>query len=178
MHTSGCREVYMSDFTLEQLIAAGYHVKAAPSDSWRRYDERSPVPGYFDFDWLSARHPDLYDKFALSTDGLVEELHRLVDLTGCCVVEAGAGTGRAAILTARKARSVTAVDIFEPVITFGKERVRRAGVQNVHYLRGDCRSLPLPENSFDAFISSWAALSLPEAYRVLRPGGYLLLLGS
>jgi hypothetical protein len=54
-----------------------------------------PDPGYFEFDWLSARHPDLYDQFALSTVGLVTELGRLVDLRDATVVEVGAGTGRA-----------------------------------------------------------------------------------
>jgi hypothetical protein len=28
---------------------------------------KNPQPGYFQFDWISARHPDLYHRFELST---------------------------------------------------------------------------------------------------------------
>lgn len=80
--------------TLQQLVSAGYDVPAAPVDDWRDYDERDPIPGYFQFDWLSARHPDLYHCFALSTDGLMDELDKLVDLTGLDVIDVAAGTGR------------------------------------------------------------------------------------
>ena len=43
---------------------AGYKIPAAPVDSWRSFDVNNPDPGFFQFDWLSARHPDLYDRFA------------------------------------------------------------------------------------------------------------------
>ena len=39
----------------------------APVDAWRTYDIHEPDPGYFQFDWLSARHPDLYHAFAVSS---------------------------------------------------------------------------------------------------------------
>lgn len=62
-----------------------------------------PNPGYFEFDWLSARHPDLYDRFALSTVGLMHELRSVVDLTGLIVCDVGAGTGRSALGAAETA---------------------------------------------------------------------------
>jgi ubiquinone/menaquinone biosynthesis C-methylase UbiE len=165
------------DITLEQLISFGYLVPAASVDAWRTYDEQAPIPNYFDFDWLSSRHPDLYHKFALSTLGLMHELDRLVDLSGLDVLEVAAGTGRAAIEAGRKAHRVTAIDIFPSVICFGKEMVRQAGLGNVDYARADCNHLPFPDDTFDACISSWAILSFTEAYRVLKPGGYLIWLG-
>ena len=64
------------EFTQEQLEREGYQLKAAPMDDWRTYDEHNPVPGYFEFDWLSARHPDLYHTFAQSTVGLMHELEQ------------------------------------------------------------------------------------------------------
>jgi hypothetical protein len=42
----------------------------------------APDPGYGEFDWLSARHPDLYHRFALSTEGLMAELSTIFDLAG------------------------------------------------------------------------------------------------
>src|SRR5512135_2574669 len=93
-------------FTQEDILQSGYKLPAAPADSWRIYDEDNPIPGYFQFDWLSSRHPDLYYRFALSTTGLMEKLHTLIDLTGSSVVDIGAGTGRSAIGAARKAKQV------------------------------------------------------------------------
>lgn len=164
-------------FTLDQLIASGYNVPAAPLDDWRTYDEHNPVPGYFDFDWFSSRHPDLYHKFALTTSGLMDELESLFDLTGLEVLDIAAGTGRGTLQAARKVRRVTAIDIFESVVYYGREKVRQAGLQNVAYLRGDFNDLPLPSGNFDACISSWAFWNSSEAYRVLKPGGYIVWLG-
>lgn len=168
----------MMEFTQEQLESSGYHLKAAPSDDWRAYDEHHPVPGYFEFDWLSARHPDLYHAFARSTIGLMNELNRLVHLSGLEVVDVGAGTGRSTLEAARKAKHVTAVDIYESVVCFGNARVDQAGLSNVTYLRGDGAKLPFANHSFDAWISSWAVPWYPEAYRVLKPDGYLFVMGA
>lgn len=166
------------EYSQEQLERDGYLIKAAPVDDWRCYDELHPVPYYFDFDWLSARHPDLYHRFALTTEGLMIELEKLVDLSGLDVIDVGAGTGRSTIAAARWARSVRAVDIFEAVVLYGKDQVRRLGLDNITYIRGDRDHLPYADHSFDALINSYAELNLPEAYRVLKPGGYLIRLGA
>ncbi len=166
------------EFTQEQLESAGYHLKAAPSGDWRTYAGHKPVPGYFEFDWLSARHPDLYHAFARSTVGLMDELNQLVDLSGLDVIDAGAGTGRSTLEAAKIAKHVTAVDIYEAVVSFGNARVAQAGLSNVTYLRGDGAHLPFANHSFDAWISSWAVPWFSEAYRVLKPGGFLFVMGS
>jgi SAM-dependent methyltransferase len=165
-------------YTQEQLERDGFMIKAAPVDSWRTYDELHPVPFYFDFDWFSARHPDLYHRFALSTDGLMGELEKLVDLSGLDVIDVGAGTGRSAIAAARRARSVRAVDIYESVVLYGREQVRRLGLANISYIRGNRGDLPFAASTFDALINSFAELDYHEAYRVLKPGGYLIRLGA
>jgi ubiquinone/menaquinone biosynthesis C-methylase UbiE len=165
-------------YTQEQLERDGYLIKAAPFGDWREYDQLHPVPNYFDFDWISARHPDLYHRFALSTEGLMRELDKLVNLSGLDVIDVGAGTGRSAMAAARKARSVTAVDIYESVVLYGKNQMRLAGLNNLSYLQGNRDELPLSDHSFDALINSWAELNYLEAYRVLKPGSYLIRLGA
>lgn len=132
------------------------------------------MPNYFDFDWFSARHPDLYHKFALSSLGLVTELQQLVDLAGLDLVDIGAGTGRITLGLAPIARQVTAIDIFESVAVYGKKQIEQAGLRNVNYVRGDAGRLPLPENSIDAAVCAWAVINYPEAYRVIKPNGYLI----
>ena len=162
----------------EDILRSGYKLRAAPVGAWRNYDENNPVPGYFEFDWLSSRHPDLYHRFALSTDGLMEKPHTLIDLTGADVVDIGAGTGRSAIGAARKAKRVFAVEIYASVVTYGKSQLQQSNTTNVHYINGDREHLPLPESSMDVAINAWAELNPHEAYRVLKPKGVLIQLGA
>jgi ubiquinone/menaquinone biosynthesis C-methylase UbiE len=162
------------EITQEELEKAGYNVPAALPDAWRNYDEHNPIPGYFQFDWLSSRHPDLYHQFALSSVGLVEELLALFDLSGMDVLDICAGTGRITQGVAGKARQVTAVDVFPSVLAYGKSLAEQAGCKNVRYVRANSASLPIPENSFDAATCAWGIINYPEAWRVLKPGGFLI----
>jgi ubiquinone/menaquinone biosynthesis C-methylase UbiE len=166
------------EYSQEDLERDGFLIKAAPVDDWRRYDVLQPVPYYFDFDWLSARHPDLYHRFALSTDGLMGELEKLVDLSGLEVIDVGAGTGRSAMAAARRAKAVTAVDIYESVVQYAMEQVCQAGLDNLSYVRGNRDQLPFADGSFDALINSWAEIGYSEAYRVVKSGGLFIRLGA
>lgn len=164
--------------TQAEIISSGYKLKAAHIDSWRIYDEKNPIPGYFQFDWLSSRHPDLYHKFALSTVGLMKKLHTMFDLTDCDVIDIGAGTGRSAVEAAKKAKQVFAVDLYESVVFFGKNQLHQTNTTNVQYINADRENLPLKENSVDVAINAWAELNPQEAFRVLKPDGYLIQLGA
>jgi SAM-dependent methyltransferase len=164
--------------TRQDLVSQGYNIQAAPADSWWVYDEVNPVPGYFQFDWLSSRHPDLYHQFALSTVGLMQKLHTLFDLTGLTVLDVGAGTGRSAAGAAEKAQQVIALDGYQSVVNFGRNQLRQTNITNVDYVIGHRDALPIQDISVDVVTSSWAELNLQEAYRVLRPDGYLIQLGS
>jgi SAM-dependent methyltransferase len=164
-------------FTQADILRSGYKLPTAPVDSWRSYDEADPVPGYFQFDWLSARHPDLYHQFALSTVGLIEKLHSIIDLTGCDIVDIGAGTGRSALEAAQKARKIWAVDLYESVVFFGKAQLQQTNTTNVQYVVGDREHLPWRANSVDVVINVWAELNPHEAYRILKPDGYLIQMG-
>jgi SAM-dependent methyltransferase len=158
-------------------IEYSYDMQAAPPDAWRTYDPVDPDPGYYQFDWISARHPDLYHQFALTSVGLMDEFVRLIDLSGLDVLDVGAGTGHSTIGAARKARHVTAVDAYRSVVEFGRSAVRTAGLSNVTYVVGDRSTLPAPDDSMDVVTCVWAELDHREAARVLKHGGVLALLG-
>jgi ubiquinone/menaquinone biosynthesis C-methylase UbiE len=164
--------------SIDEIIQAGYELKAAEKGSWRRYDENNPVPGYFEFDWLSSRFPDLYHAFALSTVGLINKLHTLIDFSGMHVLDVGAGTGRSSIELSKKANMVQSTDVYRSVIEFGKNEIQRLGIQNIEYAVGDRDNLPFQDGTFDAVVFSWAEANHKEAYRVLKNNGYLVQMAS
>jgi SAM-dependent methyltransferase len=150
-------------------------MEARKPGAWRSYDVADPEPGYFEFDWLSACHPDLYDAFALSTAGLVNELHRVADLRNAVVVEVGAGTGRAARALASVARQVVAIDTYTSVLRYSRKFGR--DVRSVSHVLAHRDALPLADATADAVISVWADLNFLEAARVLKPRGWLIEMG-
>lgn len=154
-----------------------YETRAAAPDAWRTYDPVNPSPGYYQFDWISARHPDLYHQYAVTSVGLIDQFVRLVDLTGLEVLDVGAGTGHSTIGAARTARHVTAVDAYRAVVDFGRAAVRDAGLSNVTYHVGDRSRLPVADDSIDVVTCVWAELDFREAVRVLKHRGILALLG-
>jgi ubiquinone/menaquinone biosynthesis C-methylase UbiE len=66
----------------------------------------------------------------------------------------------------------------EEMLALANENKRKAGVENVEFLKGEIEHIPLPDNSVDVIISNCVInLSadkdsvLREAFRVLKPGG-------
>ncbi|OON71640.1 class I SAM-dependent methyltransferase [Streptomyces tsukubensis] len=95
-------------------------------------------------------------------------------LDGATVVDVGAGTGIATgLLRARGARVIA----IEP--GDGMARQFRVGLPDVPLVRGDGNALPLADATADfvTYAQSWhwtaPELAIPEAMRVLRPGGAL-----
>jgi SAM-dependent methyltransferase len=157
------------------MSTVGPHTEARAPGAWRSYDVDDPDPGYFEFDWLSACHPDLYDAFALSTVGLVNELRRLVDLGNAVVVAVGAGTGRASRAVASVARQVVAIDTNTSVLRYSGEFGR--DICNLSHVLAHRDTLPLPSATADVVLSVWAELNFREAARLLKPRGLLIEMG-
>src|SRR5207245_6003816 len=70
------------------------------------------------------------------------------------------------------------LDMTDEMLALARENQRKAGVENVEFLKGEIEKIPLPDNSVDVIISNCVVnLSgdkdrvLGEAFRVLRPGG-------
>jgi arsenite methyltransferase len=64
------------------------------------------------------------------------------------------------------------------MLALANENKRKAGAENVEFLRGEIEHIPLPDNSVDVVISNCVinlssdkAQVLREAFRVLKPGG-------
>lgn len=100
---------------------------------------------------------------------------------GETVLDLGAGGGIDVLLSARRvgpAGKVYGLDMTDEMLSLARENQRKAGVENVEFLKGEIENIPLPDNSVDVIISNCVInLSadkdrvLREAFRVLKPGG-------
>jgi ubiquinone/menaquinone biosynthesis C-methylase UbiE len=113
-------------------------------------------------------------------------LVRAAGLTGSeDVLDLGCGAGHAALAMAAGAAHVTAVDVTPDMVGTASRFVRERGAENVTVQLADVAELPFGSAQFDIVTSRVAAhhfsdprRALAEAFRVLRPGGRVLLIDS
>jgi SAM-dependent methyltransferase len=100
---------------------------------------------------------------------------------GETVLDLGSGGGIDVLLSARRVGptgKAYGLDMTDEMLALANENKRKAGIENVEFLKGEIEHIPLPDNSVDVIISNCVInLSadkdhvLREAYRVLKPGG-------
>jgi SAM-dependent methyltransferase len=100
---------------------------------------------------------------------------------GEIVLDLGSGGGIDVLLSARRvgpAGKAYGLDMTDEMLALANENKRRAGIENVEFLKGEIEQIPLPDESVDVVISNCVInLSadknavLREAFRVLKPGG-------
>jgi len=100
---------------------------------------------------------------------------------GETVLDLGSGGGIDVLLSARRVGpkgKAYGLDMTDEMLALARENQRKAGIENVEFLKGEIESIPLPDNSVDVVISNCVInLSgdkdrvLREAFRVLKPGG-------
>jgi ubiquinone/menaquinone biosynthesis C-methylase UbiE len=100
---------------------------------------------------------------------------------GETVLDLGSGGGIDVLLSARRvgpSGKAYGLDMTDDMLALANENKRKAGAENVEFLRGEIEHIPLPDSSVDVIISNCVInLSadkdrvLREAFRVLKPGG-------
>jgi ubiquinone/menaquinone biosynthesis C-methylase UbiE len=100
---------------------------------------------------------------------------------GETVLDLGSGGGIDVLLSAKRVGptgKAYGLDMTDEMLTLANENKRKAGADNVEFLKGEIESIPLADNSVDVVISNCVInLSadkgrvLREAFRVLKPGG-------
>jgi SAM-dependent methyltransferase len=106
----------------------------------------------------------------------------IVDLhEGETVLDLGSGGGIDVLLSARRVGPTGlayGLDMTDEMLALARDNQRKAGIENVRWLRGRIESIPLPDASVDVVISNCVinlsadkAQVIRESARVLRPGG-------
>lgn len=103
---------------------------------------------------------------------------RLLDVAG--------GTGDISFRFLKRAGSghATVLDLTEPMLVEGRKRAEAGQMADqLDWVVGDAMALPFDDNTFDVYTISFGIRNvtrpqeaLSEAYRVLRPGGRLMVL--
>jgi ArsR family transcriptional regulator len=99
------------------------------------------------------------------------------------IADLGAGEGLVSQLLAHRARQVWCIDNSPRMVEVGTALAKDNGLANLGYKLGDIENVPLPDRSVDLAILSQALhhaqhpqRAVEEAFRILRPGGQILVL--
>ena len=99
------------------------------------------------------------------------------------VADLGAGEGLISQLIAHRAERVWCIDNSPKMVEVGTELAGKNGLANLTYKLGDIEQVPLADKSVDLAILSQALhhashpqTAVNEAFRILKPGGQLLVL--
>ncbi len=163
-----------------QTVDFGYQQVAAGEKASRVRAVFDSVAGRYDLmnDLMSFGVHRLWKRFLLSQTGL-RPGQRALDVAG--------GTGDLALGLARQvgtAGRVVLSDINAAMLAHGRDRLLDAGVvTQVEYVLANAEALPFPDAAFDCVTIGFGlrnvtdkAAALASMYRVLKPGGQLLIL--
>ena len=146
------------------LVANVFHSVAA------KYDIMNDV--------MSLGIHRLWKRFTLDCSGVRPGQH-VLDLAG--------GTGDIAALFSRRVGTngrVVLADINESMLNVGRDKLRDLGlINNIEFVQANAEALPFADNSFDIISIGFGlrnvtdkAAALKSMFRVLKPGGRLLVL--
>jgi SAM-dependent methyltransferase len=111
-----------------------------------------------------------------------EQVGALPDVNGLDVVELGCGTAYVSAWLTKRGARVVGVDPTPAQLATARRMMRETGIE-FQLVEAPGESVPLPDASFDLALSEYGACLwadpyqwIPEAARLLRPGGRLIFL--
>ncbi|RPD39263.1 bifunctional demethylmenaquinone methyltransferase/2-methoxy-6-polyprenyl-1,4-benzoquinol methylase UbiE [Chitinophaga barathri] len=140
------------------------------------------------FDDIAGRYDFLNHFMSLGVDvqWRKKALKLLAPLQPKTLLDVATGTGDVAIMAHHmlKPEKITGIDISEGMLTLGREKVAKAGLDGVITLQqGDSETISFPDATFDAITAAFGVRNfenlekgLAEMCRVLKPGGKAVIL--
>jgi SAM-dependent methyltransferase len=129
----------------------------------------------------AAQAQQIHEEALLASLGCGNPTALAVLNPGEIVLDLGSGGGIDVLLSARRVGptgKAYGLDVTDEMLALANENKRKAGAENVEFLKGGIEKIPLPDHSVDVIISNCVInLSadkdrvLREAFRVLKPGG-------
>ena len=110
----------------------------------------------------------------------------LAPIRGQALLDVAGGTGDISFRFLKRASgaNATVLDLTEPMLVEGRKRAETVGISGqLEWVVGDAMALPFEDDSFDVYTISFGIRNvtdpqkaLSEAYRVLKPGGRIMVL--
>jgi SAM-dependent methyltransferase len=136
-------------------------------------------------DWVEMGERAWSEDPAWGIWGIPEsELHLLPDdMTGMGAIELGCGTAYVSAWMTRRGARCVGIDNSEKQLETARRLAGEHGI-DIELIHGNAESVPFEDTSFDFAVSEYGAAIwadprkwIPEAHRLLRPGGELSFIG-
>ena len=140
------------------------------------------------FKSVAAKYDVMNDVMSIGIHRIWKEamMDWLAPRRGQTLIDVAGGTGDVSFKFLNRAGSghATVLDLTENMLIEGRKRAEASEMeQSLDWLVGDAMALPFSDNSFDVYTISFGIRNvtrpegaLSEAFRVLRPGGRLMVL--
>jgi len=161
-------------------------------------DKNRTFAPYMDIEQQRKNIGSLFDRIALHYDGLNHILSLNIDklwrregvrslsssYSDCLDVATGTADLAISLVRSGRVKRVVGADLSSEMMRIGAQKVAKRGLdKQISFQLADCAELPFEDGSFDLVTCSYGVRnfarlddSLREMYRVLRPGGELMIL--
>jgi demethylmenaquinone methyltransferase/2-methoxy-6-polyprenyl-1,4-benzoquinol methylase len=113
-------------------------------------------------------------------------IRQLAEIKPQTVLDVATGTADVALLSYKMLHpnKIVGIDISEGMLEFGRKKIAKAGLESsIELFTGDSEKINFPDNSFDAVTVAFGVRNfehldkgLKDMYRVLKPGGKVVIL--
>lgn len=138
------------------------------------------------WDVLYRDYPGVYNEFASVTYNppIFDVLLESFDFKDKVVADIGSGSGLSSFRPAKVARKVIGVEIEDSMRELAEKEAKRLSLDNVEFVKGDGRNIPLPKNSVHIVTAITLAIYPINGYRdfvrgasdITKDGGLIIML--
>ncbi|MEA2042804.1 MAG: bifunctional demethylmenaquinone methyltransferase/2-methoxy-6-polyprenyl-1,4-benzoquinol methylase UbiE, partial [Bacteroidota bacterium] len=140
------------------------------------------------FDKIAHRYDFLNHFLSLNIDKIWRKkaVKKLQHSKPQTVLDIACGTGDLALTVSKRVGSekITGIDISQKMLEYGNKKIEKAGLSDrIHLQYGDSENIEFENDSFDAVTAAFGVRNfqnlekgISEMYRVLKPGGKLVIL--